>query len=1411
MTLAEYSAQSDGAWIDATEERSNLTRSQYLIWTAQSLHPGSPLYNIPFAIHFACELDVARFRSAFSDEVAHNDALQTYVETSNGVPSQRKVSGDGLQRLVHHAMQLPLIDLSAEENPRASAQDWLKRRIATSLPIDEPMWDGALLATGDKSFVWFLNQHHLITDAWSSMKILDRVIRAYVDAGYAPPEIRSFADYAAAERGQRGSERLQKLRAYWRDGISEPTDEPDFYGVRATHSSPDSDRIEVELGRAEAGALDRFAASTGMLSRDLGLFSVYAVLLASFVARTSNARRFAIGVPVHNRTDRASRDTPGLFIEMLPLLVDVRGDDTFRTLLERVQAGTLETLRHAAAGAASPEAIRICHVVLNFFTNPLTRDRAAPVRTEWLHPQASDAGHKLRLHAHDYDGDGRIRLYFEFNRGAFPGARRKLAIEHFSRILAAFASEPDRAISTVDLLTRAERETYVERFNATRQSFESRDVLGLFHEQVKTSPQRIAIAEDGRTLDYRELDARAAALAAVLVRRGAGAGDLVPIMAGRSAETIVAILAVLKSGAAYLPLNPREPELRLSAILEDALSSAFRTVGPVLLPAETSAPDCPIDCLGIALEKLDLTDTLPAAPRCDRDAAYVIYTSGSTGTPKGVVVEDRSLVNYLLWARGQYTKGPADFALHTTPAVDLTVTSIFLPLISGGRIRVFTEQGATGEIPIVDVFRADDVDAVKLTPAHLNLVREVPGRARRIRTLILGGEDLKSAIVRGVLDKFPPDTRIFNEYGPTEATVGCMTHEFNATRDQWTSVPIGRPIANTAIYLLNESGQPVPEGVIGEICIGGAGVARGYLTQTGEAARKFVPNPFEAAATLYRSGDLGRWSRGARLEFLGRRDEQTKIRGVRVEAAEVQAAIQRHPHVSDCIVILDELDARDEASYCELCGIPSNHPDVHFDSRGVCSLCVAFDRFRDQAQRYFKTPRDFAALAAEMKRGKHGDYDCLALFSGGKDSTYMLYKLVECGLNPLAFTLDNGHISEGAKANIARAVGDLGIDHEYGSTPHMPEIFADSLARYSNVCNGCFKTIYTLSVNLARQRDVCHIVTGLSRGQIFETRLHDLFRYRIFDSVTIEQRIIDARKIYHRMEDSVAKVLDVSIFADDAVFSDIRFVDFYRYWDVPLDDVYAFLGDRAPWVRPADTGRSTNCLINDVGIYVHKIERGFHNYALPYSWDVRLGHKTRDEALDELNDDIDVERVRGILREVGYSERQRADALAERQLVAYYVGDEVADEKMRAFLGSRLPTEMIPTRFVRIDDVPLAANGKVDRRKLPVVASDAMRTDYVAPRTDLERRLAGIWSQILGKDRVGVHDNFFEIGGHSLPAIQVISRVSEAYDIELPIRAFFNAPTIADVSAIVEKLLIEQIDQLSDAEVERQLTGTHHE
>ncbi|MGZ5210559.1 MAG: phosphopantetheine-binding protein, partial [Kaistella sp.] len=482
---------------------------------------------------------------------------------------------------------------------------------------------------------------------------------------------------------------------------------------------------------------------------------------------------------------------------------------------------------------------------------------------------------------------------------------------------------------------------------------------------------------------------------------------------------------------------------------------------------------------------------------------------------------------------------------------------------------------------------------------------------------------------------------------------------------------------------------------------------------------------------------------------------------------------------------------------CVRCGLPSNYPQAEFDEKGVCNYCLSFEDYRQNAEKYFKTPADLQKLFDKSKAERRGEYDCLMLLSGGKDSTYALAQLVGMGVRVLTYTLDNGYISESAKANIRRVVNVLGVDHVFGETPAMNEIFVDSLKKYSNVCNGCFKTIYTLSTQVALKKKIPFIVTGLSRGQFFETRLTEELFWKD-DVETIDKTILEARKSYHRVNDAVKRLLDTSIFNEDSVFEKVQFLDFYRFVDVDFEEMMNYLDKNLPWVRPSDTGRSTNCLINQVGIYVHKKERGYSNYAFPYSWDVRMGHKSREVSLDEINEEIDENEVKRILGEIGYSS---TNGNTDKNLVAYYIADaEISTADLRNHLKNYLPDYMIPTYFKWMESFPLTNNGKVDRKALQnlAVISKEENPDYVAPETEFEKILSEIWSEVLQIEKIGVHDNFIELGGNSLAAIRIRSRVNNVFDLDLPVNTVFVNPNISQLAEHIEKSISMMLGELTD-------------
>ena len=932
-------------------------------------------------------------------------------------------------------------------------------------------------------------------------------------------------------------------------------------------------------------------------------------------------------------------------------------------------------------------------------------------------------------------------------------------------------------------------------------------IVALFEEQVGRTPNDEAIRFGEQSLTYRELSDRANQMAAHLGTLGVGPDHLVGLYMEHSIEVVYAILGVLKAGAAYVPVDPASPSERVAFMLQDMAAGRVGTL-PVLVTQSRLADRLPsgaarvvtLDADGATMAGYRVAN--PRSPLSPNSLAYVIYTSGSTGTPKGVMIEHRSLVNYIWWAKDQYSRGERlVWPLFSSLAFDLTVTSIFTPLISGGRIVVVREDPGMPGMAIFKVIEDGGVDIVKLTPAHLAMIKDMNLRATRIGKLIVGGEDFKTELARQITENFGRPVEIYNEYGPTEATVGCMIHRYDVEQDRALSVPIGIPAANAGVYILDEQLRPVPTGVIGEMYLAGDGLARGYHNRPDLTAQKFLTtkdprhNGAGAPLRLYRSGDIARWSATGRMEFLGRADHQVKVAGARIELGEIEARLLQHDGVRECVVDLVDpvaVRAAKRLAHCTRCGLASNVPGTSYDAAGVCNVCRGFDAYVDKAQAYFKTPDALNALVAEMKARRTGAYDCLVLLSGGKDSTYMLYQLCDLGLTPLVFTLDNGFISDEAKTNIRRVVDALGLELVMGGTPHMNEIFVDSLKRFANVCNGCFKTIYTLATNLAAEKGIRYIVTGLSRGQFFETRLtEEVFQRDDFDVAKLDDLVLEARKAYHRREDAVSCHLEVDIFRDDGVFRDIQFVDFYRYWSVPLAEMHAYLRQHTPWIRPSDTGRSTNCLINDVGIYVHKKQRGYHNYALPYSWDVRLGQKTRDEAMEELEDELDEARVQEIMRQIGYSEPTHTTETSIRRVAAYYVSDKpLTVAELRAHLATWLPDYMVPTYCVRLDKLPLTPNGKVDRQALPTFCYENIQAGHevVGPRTETEKALAAIWRELLVVDEIGINDDFFDLGGQSLVAIKALSRIRDTFAVDLPLGNLFEHPTIAGLAEVIDKL-----------------------
>ncbi|MBC2607981.1 non-ribosomal peptide synthetase [Pelagicoccus albus] len=1381
---------------------SGLTHSQIQIWTGQQVHPQSPFCNMAFAYVIDGKVDEQRFQRAWNQVIEMNPVLRSSIRLDFGSPKR-----EGLDT---QACATQLFDFSDQADPEAAFYELAKQQSATLMKMDGPLIESKLVKLAVNRYGWFLNQHHLITDASSTIGLFKAISSAYSadqKAETSAPKKQYFEIAAENEASARDTD-------YWLKKAEQfPIRNNPIYGRESDQNVTSSERIQINLTEEQSKAIRDLSAheSFAAFFPDISIYAVFSTLLAALLNRVSSQDRVSFDSPAGNRPNRASKKSLGCFIEMFPLDLELADEETFASLGAKALAEIQDFLSNSGPGLSAPSGATTSNAVLNYFPQSFGNFADLPVKANWIHSGHIDGVYDLKLQVHDYNGTGAFVIQFDLSDTTFSQYDRRRIPAHFMALLAAATKAPDTQIDQVDILTSEERERTLVEFNNCSSPTRSgaSTVIDLIAEHVATSPDSTALREGSRSMTYGELWQASEVAAKGIQAKVDASNDCVAILLPRSLELVVAILGCLRAGQAYAPIDPKYPANRIERIIQDSDTQLViaedqkRISGTATLSCET------LQSLQIAGKSI--SSELPKIGL--KDLAYVIYTSGSTGQPKGVEIEHEGLLDYIQWAEREYVRGEKlVYPLFTSLAFDLTVTSLFLPFVTGGSLVVYPQLNDAVDHGVIDVINDNAVDFIKLTPSHLSLLRNLDLSQSKIRRLVLGGEDLKQSLADEVCKQFPQAVELYNEYGPTEAVVGCMIHRHEIGHEG-LSVPIGRPADGVSIHLLNSAGTPVPEGTPGEIFIERIGLARGYRNDPEKTASSFLESSITQGRRTYKTGDLARFSQRGELSYLGRIDSQIKRSGFRIELGEIESAIASHPEIRSAYVTLTKPNAgvtvNKDAAHCVRCGISSQYPSIVFNEQGVCSVCSSYDSIKDEAQAYFKKPEELRELFESRRTEKNSGYDCMVFFSGGKDSAYALCQLVDMGLRVYAFTLDNGYLSEQAMDNIRRVTEALGVEHEFAQTESMNEIFRDSLTRFSNVCNGCFKTIYTLGINRAHELGIPTIVTGLSRGQFFETRLtENLFVGGRFNPEQVDLAVLEARKNYHRTQDAVTRCLDNSLFETDDIFEEIIFVDFYRYWSAPLEEIYRYLSKRVPWIKPSDTGRSTNCRVNDVGIYIHNKERGFHNYALPYSWDVRLDQKRRDEAKEELEDHFDTEEVKTMLSEIGYDENRLEAAEGKEQLVAYYVSpDPIPPSELISTVDKYLPPQLRPNYFVQVPSMPLTTNGKIDVAALPAIdpESSASSKERLQPTGEVEEHVFEVWATHLGTRQFGVDDSFFQIGGVSLAAMEITLQLCNDFQIDLPLQSIFQFPTVAQLSEKIEEIIFSEIEGMDPEEVDKLL------
>ncbi|NNF17646.1 MAG: amino acid adenylation domain-containing protein, partial [Gammaproteobacteria bacterium] len=855
-----------------------LTRSQLMIWTGQKLQSDEPLYNMALAFRIHGDIDPDLFQRAFDALVARCDALRTTFVTIKDIPKQRFHE--------HYRYQVEYVDLSSSADVETTLQNWLKAHAQAEFDLGHCLYESTLIKIAAKEFVWFFNQHHLTTDAWSTSLIYKNVQEFYTlakagqldQADYLP----EYASYVEFEAAQRDTKAMRRARKFWQEQLQEPAQPSRFYRPVPRQRRGETHRIQCDIGVTRSERLKSLATEPKFrsITTDLSRFQIFATTLFAWLYRINSHRVLTLGTPSHNRGTSAHKNTVGLFIELYPLRIVVDDDETFMSLHEKVAIATRYLLMHAPPGASGFELHRAYDVILNYITASFGKFDGLAMDSEWVHADYGDRNHLLRMQVEDFDHLDEFRVFFDVNIDVFVGNERSCPGEHFVRTLDAFLDNADQRLSTVDLLSAEQHAELSTGFSPRKPAAPpTTTVIERFEQQVSRTPDAVAVADrdmsseaaaDGQyrsTLTYADLHHRVLGLSLRLQDRfNLCPGARVAILLPRCPGAIASILAVMRCGASYIPIDPEYPAERISFLLTDADTELVITDTSLqdklaVLQGNRPGGQLPTLLLDGPQDQHPATEVEEAKNgRPDvqpDDCAYVIYTSGSTGKPKGVEVTHRGLSNYIAWAATRYTNDQIlTWPLFTSLSFDLTITSVFVPLTTGGKLLVYPESRHDHDILIRRVVADNLVDVIKLTPAHLSLLQAMDLSASRLRSIIVGGEDFKTDLARSMHHYFGGNIALFNEYGPTEATVACMIHRYRPTIDCGASVPIGRAIDNAKVYVLNAHRQLQPQGVIGELYIGGVGVARGYLNRPALTQERFIDNPFCAGEKMYRSGDL---------------------------------------------------------------------------------------------------------------------------------------------------------------------------------------------------------------------------------------------------------------------------------------------------------------------------------------------------------------------------------------------------------------------------------------------------------------------------------------------------------------------------------------------------------------------------
>jgi amino acid adenylation domain-containing protein len=1421
------------------ELRLPLSFAQQRLWFIDQLEPGNTAYNIPGAMRLEGRLDLEALEKVISEIVRRHETLRTRFEAEDGVPVQVIDEWKPWKLEIIDLRSLPLEEREAEVERRK------REEAKTGFDLSKgPLLRVKAFMLEEERYLALFSMHHIISDGWSMgilIKEVGALYQAYIAGSPSPlPELKiQYADYTVWQRQWLQGEVLEKQLAYWKRQLAGA---PPLLQLPTDRPRPD---IPNYNGAYESFVLSaELSESLKRLSRDTDV-TLFMSLLAVFqllLARYSGQDRIVVGTPVAGRNRKETEGLIGFFVNTLVMVTDLSGNPTARMLLRRVREAAIGAFMHQdlpfekLVEEIQPERDLSRQPLFQVMFTFQNRPEGSPVITNLRggsdQIEIEDAKFEISFAAEE--NHGRITGYVEYARDIYERESMSRLLEHFERLLEGITADPECRALDLPLLSEAEWEQVLS-WNRTAEEHAAEKLTHqLFEEQADCAPDRIGVVAEGEEISYGELNRRANQLGNYLRRRGIGPEIQVGICLERGVEMLVSLLAILKAGGAYVPLDPEYPAERLNFMLED--TAAPLIVTQEKLRATLGVTHAELICIdsdhgAIVLES---PENIESGARGE-NLTYVIYTSGSTGRPKGAMITHRSAVNLVTDAvRNLRLERDSRFLQFASLSFDVAVEEIYPVWSIGGAVVLLSDNLSYSYSDLTESIERHGVTTIELPTAYwrewMRELLRVEGRAPQCLDLVITGDEKISA--ETFIEWKEHEVSLLHVYGVTEVTVNSMVYPVPGSFGEEgvrSAIPIGKPIANTEVYLLDERLRPTPLRMPGEMYLGGAGLARGYLNRPELTAGKFVPSPFgkRAGSRLYKSGDLARRSPATIdgcLEFIGRIDDQVKVRGYRVELGEIEAALKSHPMTEDAVVMAVE----DGSGRNKLIAYvaPKYEYRQATDRNGANGAFVEGQKTG--------IPELWPAC------GEYGVFDDVLYYAMTNDQVRNnSYREAMRRLVKGKTVVD---IGAGADAVLSRLCIEEGAKKVYAIETHegayqkaKREIEREGLEDKLILIHG-----ESISVELPEKVDVCvsELIGTIGSAEGVVPILNDARRFLKDDGVMIPEKCVTkiaavelpeqirldpaftempghyVNKVFEKM----GRVFDLRLCVRNFPKRNlISSVDLFEELDFKETIEPAYQREICLRIRRNAKLEGLLLWINLETVEGEVVDILEYDGCFSPAYMPVFSPGMEVEEGDEIKaicsvtyrnergkPDYQVKgaviRRNGIQVEFDYHSRLEEKARKGNDFYRQLLPDEgvriskkpeeiLLPKRLKNHIKEILPAYMMPSSFVFLDSLPLSPNGKVDRRALPApdVRGAEERNGYHTPRTPVEEIMIGIFQEVLKLDQVGRKENFFELGGHSLLATQVVSRVRKMLGVEIGLRSVFEKPTAEGLGRAVEE------------------------